>query len=502
MSFVDRAARAYQAFRAPIAAPVRDAVKLRSMPTSAPGPRALKPKKGKRLERLAFDYRRWMPSDVEHALASANGAGELRQVAAIAAWVKSNPVVAGVLEGRTSTPWLPYGVKYSDAAAAWLQGTETERGWRERITDPAELEAINLDDYNAGFGGGVFIWNEQVGHPELQALDNAGFKYLPGENRWQYHGWSKVYDVEPGNGVWVLKTRVKNDPWRDGAWHKIAYSVIDALQATMQRSVWTHMFAMPTVLAKFPLGGSDIQKARFTESIIGASLRVIGATPGYDLDFKQATAEGSDTFKQAEDKLREDVSILAWGTTGLISGGSGFANSDLFERSRAAVLEKEARKEGTFENAQIWPVALGWAVRAGMLPRGAEQACIEYNAESPVVVQQKATAAKSLIDAGYTPEEAQRRVGLEKHSYAGKVLAAVPTPPPSPESLPEARDAAEPEPSYSETIAAQMNERGDQACPCDRKDSRYCPSCGVVRRQEIKDGQWAPVWMPVRRRTA
>lgn len=37
---------------------------------------------------------------------------------------------------------------------------------------------------------------------------------------------------------------------------------------------------------------SEEQKRAFTQSIISAALRVIGVTPGYDLDFKQASAGG------------------------------------------------------------------------------------------------------------------------------------------------------------------------------------------------------------------
>lgn len=487
MSLLGRAAAAYRAFSGPqvTAAPARDAVKLRSMPTQVPGRRAKK-----RVERLAFDYRRWMPSDVENALSTANGSGYLLNAASIAAWVKSNPIVYGVMEGRASTPWLPCGVKYSDEASAWLLGSESEKGWRERIADPSELEAISIDDYNAGWGGGIFVWNEQKGHPELVALDNAGFRYLPGEDRYQYHGWSRVFDVEPGNGVWVLKTRVKSDPWRDGAWHKLAYAIMDSLQGDIQRAMWMHVFSMPTILAKYPLGSSEEQKARFTNSILGSALRVIGVTPGFDLDAFQASAEGAQTFKDVNERLERVVSILVWGTVGLLAGGSGFANSDLFEQMKAAAVGKEARKQARFENEQIWPQSLDWASRVGMISRGATSACVEYNPETPAVILKKAQAAEALMKAGYQPEEAQRRAGIEKQAYGDEA-------PPS-GVRPTALTTEElPEPSYSEQLAKQMSERNDRTCPHNRE--RYCPSCGVRERHELREGAWATVWHPIRR---
>jgi hypothetical protein len=440
------------------------------------------------------------------------------------------------MEGRCGTPWLPCGVKYSDEASAWLLGVpNVRRGWRERVADPSELEAIAIDDFNAGWGVGIFIWNEKKGHPEHIALDNAGLRYLPDRDGYQYHGWSRVFDVEPGNGIWTLKTRVKSDPWRDGAWHKLAYPVMDALQAEIQRGVWMHVFSMPTVLAKYPLGSSDDQKVRFTQSFLGTAIRVIGATAGYDMDFKQASAEGAQTFKDVEERLERAVSILVWGTVGLLAGGSGFANSQLFEQMKSGVVAKEAWKQATFENDQIWPVVLDWAARAGHISRSAVDACIEYNPETPAVILNKASAAKALMDAGYTPEEAQRRAGIEKQAYdmpddkrgasaaifAYHIEQGIVTPnevrqtlglPPTAwgeeprtqgenEKAPaDARLEEFPEASYSETLAARMNERGDLRCPHDR--DKYCPSCGVRRRHEERDGQWVDTWMPVVRSAA
>lgn len=499
MNLLDRAmagaSAAYRAFNAPAisTAPARDAVKLRSMPTTAPGRRAGK----KRMERLAFDYRRWMPSDVENALALANGSGDLRQAASIGAYVKANPIVSGVWGGVVSTPWLEYGVKYSDEASAWLMGTDTSKGWREQITNPAELEAVAADDYNSGWGVGIFIWNEQKGRPEHVALDNAGARYLPGEDRYQYHGWNRVYDVEPGNGIWTLKTRVKSDPWRDGAWHKLAYGILDSLQGDIQRAVWMHVFAMPTILAKYTLGSSETQKREYTSSIIGSALRVIGVTPGFDLDFKQASAEGADTFKDVNERLERIVSIYVWGTIGLLAGGSGFSNSDLFEQMRSGVVGKEARRQAQYENEQIWPVVLDWAARAGHISRAAAGACIEYNPETPAVVLKKALAAKALTEVGYSADEAQMRVGLKKQAYgeesptSGVRLTVAAPPPDEPE-----------EPEYSEALAARMTERSLDECP--HGETRSCRSCRVVRRFEVQDGATAyrPVWHAWTRRAA
>jgi len=154
----------------------------------------------------------------------------------------------------------------------------------------------------------------------------------------------------------------------------------------------------------------------------------------------------------------------------------------------------------------------------------------------------KAKAAKDLIDCGYTPEEAQRRVGLQKQAVPGvkettgasapifayhiqggivtpnevrNTLGLEPKPggdtlpivagqPPQPPPLAmelstEPREEETPEPHYSETIADALNERGEAVCPCDRHEPRSCPRCGVTRRPMMKDDVWVDTWQPRRR---
>lgn len=506
-NFFSRLDRAYQAFRASQAPPASNAVKLRSMPDGALAReiRASKPPRGKRpIPRMPIDYRRFMPTDIEAALDIANGSGVLGGVggcATIARWVKANPVVWGVTKGLTAIPWRPVGIKHSEEAAAWLEGTPERRGWRKKICDPAELEDMASNRFHAGYCVGLMVWDEERGHPELQSLDPAGLRYLRGEDRYQYHGWSKVFDLPRcPDGVWVFDGLLKNSPWREGAWHRIGYDNHAALNAMMLEDLWMQVFAMPTVLAYHPQGASEDQKARFTQKAIGAALKVLGVTAGYKLEFAQARAEGKDAFKQAVDRLRENVSILTWGTIGLIAGGSGFSNSDLFELQMYLRQAEEAERQARLENEQIWPFVLDWGVRRGDLSKSACNAIVEYQIESAAVIKRKAEAAKALIDAGYNPAEAQRRVGLEK--------AAMPVPEPAPASgvrsvaAPEARDEEPEEPGYSDGLAARMTERGLETCP--HGEARSCRSCRVVRRFEVQDGAdpYRPVWHAWTRRAA
>jgi hypothetical protein len=480
----------------------KDAVALRSMPTRTfVDSHIIGPKK-RRIARQAIDFVEYTPNDIQGAMDAANGSGVLQGrygVGSIAAWLDSNPVYHGVTEARVNIPWRRVGIKHSDEAAAWLEGTPTARGWRKRIADPAELAMCHRNRHTAGYCGGLVLWNEEKGHPEFQALDTAQFRYVLSDDRWEYHGWSKVFRVTPGDGVWVLDGLTKNDPWRHGSWYRLGKDNHNALNATMLEAIWMQAFAMPTVLAYHPQGASEDQKQRFTTKLIGAALKVVGVTGGYKLEFAQAKAEGKDTFDQVTQRLRENVSIDTWGTLGLIAGGSGFANSDLFDAMKDETIAIEAERQARMENEQLWQPVLDWGVRRGDLSPAARNAILEYLTESPAVIERKAKAAKALIDQGYTPEEAQRRVGLEKQAMP-ETAPTSGVRPITPPVAPETREEEEPEPSYSEKLASDMTTHNRTECP--HGETRACRSCRVALRYETTGDGYKPVWQSFARRAA
>jgi hypothetical protein len=509
MNIFDRASRAYEAFRE------TPGVRLREMPTQRDmrkirGDKPFSQQKGtKPFQRRSWHNRRWMPPDIEGALAQCDGSGNIRDAMLISGWVQSDPIVAGIAKGLTMIPHGQVGVLYSDEAAAWLEGTKEKPGMRTQIAPPSELVVSASNEFFGGQCVGLLVRNDTLGIPVYEALDPAGLRYQHHRRMWQYHGWSAVFDISTDDFIqnergqielnpWVLGTLSTNRPWFEGQWHKLGYKVMQAQLAAELRDVWSNAFSMPIVVAKTPQGASNDQRARFTESILGAFLRVIGVTPGYDVDLKQATAEGSDVFTQSEKNLIEAASIAIWGTTGLISGGQGFANADLFEQMAAKIISAFAAHLARRDNGQIWRRVLQWAAQRGHISKAAAQAQIEYRTDSAAVIERKAKAAKALVDVGVTPEEARKQVGLSSLA----VPEAAPISGVQPAAPPETREDELPEPTYSEGIAEQLNARNEEVCPCDAHADRYCPRCGVVRRKEVRDGQWASVWQPVRRRAA
>ena len=495
MSLWNRAARAVQAFRT--AEPSKDAVSLRSMPTGDFA-RTIRRSK-KRINRMPQNYRMFEPASIREALDMADRSGVLGGpfgAASVAKWVRSNPVVHGVTSPLFDFTHGPVNVLHSEEAAAWLEGTATNRGTRTQICDPAELENTAINRHHCGWNVGLFTWNDCTGMPEFQSLDPAGVRYIPGEDRYEFHGWSKVFKIEPGNGIWVFDSLVKNAPWAEGAWQRLGNDCYGAINAAMLEDLWQQMFAIPWVWAVAPQGASDAQKAKFWSSAVGgAVLRVLGVTPGYDLKFLQATAEGKDSFAASDARLERHVAIDTWGTVGLISGGAGFSNSDLFDKMKDEKRKKESGRQSRMENEQIWGPVLDWAVRAGKLSPSARNACVEYQVDSPAVIKSQAEAATILVEKlGYTPDEACKVVGLSK---AALPQVATPAPVPAPMALEEEPD----EPGYSESLAEKMTARGLTECP--HGETRYCRSCRVVRRYDVgDDNAYKPVWHAYARRAA
>jgi hypothetical protein len=574
MNVFDRASRAYNAFREEPGARLREMPTTRDMPKIR-GKEPYAQRKGtKPFQRLSWHNREWMPPDIKGALAECDRSGHTMNANTISGWVQSDPIVSGIAKGLTMIPHGQVGVLYSDEAAAWLEGTKDKPGMRVQIAPPNELVVVASNEFFGGECVGLLVRDEAQGIPVFEALDPAGLRYQHHRRTWQYHGWSCVYDISTEDFIrgengemelnpWILGTLSKNRPWFEGQWHKLAYKVLQAQLSAELRDVWQNAFSMPIIVARTPQGASNDQRAKFTESILGAFLRVIGVTPGYDVEMKQATAEGSDVYTQSEKNLIEAASIAIWGTTGLISGGQGFANADLFEQMAAKIISAFAAHLARRDNTQIWRRVLQWAAQRGHISKAAAHAQIEYRTDSAAVIATKAKAAKALVEVGVSPEESRKQVGITSLSMPGtkvdestqtprlvgaiqsavQIVTAVAAnemprdagiaqlkylinvdsaeaeemmgsagagfvasvdgrPPLPPAALPEAREEEEPEPTYSEMVAEQLNARNESVCPCPNKADRHCPRCGVVRRKEVQDGQWIDTWKPTRRRAA
>ena len=201
-------------------------------------------------------------------------------------------------------------------------------------------------------------------------------------------------------------------------------------------------------------------------------------------------------FAQALAELERAVSILTWGTVGLIAGGSGFSNSDLFERNKAAVLEKEARKEARFENEQIWRPVLDWACRAGKISKTARDACIVYNAESPRSFSKRPPLQLHLSPPGIRPKKPNNAL-VSKNTHCPNL----------PHKAVSVRFARGPRGRCARAVLfGKTRRRYDREKPHGMPSRRNAclsfVSCRVALRYETTDDGYRPVWQSFARRAA
>ncbi len=412
-----RIAAAYEAFRGE---PVRDSIRLAAPPSEAPGPAGARTRAAvesvgsldldKRLERIPLDRMRWLRVDVEDAKHRANQ-GDLFRAAQIAQWVKEDLVDGGLMLTRCSVPRLPREWRGDDEARIWLQGEGRSPGVFDRILPPGEIEELCIDHLDLGVGIGCFIQPAGAKYPRLVRLDNQGLRYIPGQNRWQYQGFGKTYDVTPGDGVWVLNANGYSDPWREGLWIGLGNDLVSAAGSTLARDAFVHRFALPMLLAKYPGGASEPQKLSFFESVAGGIMSVIGVTPGYSVDLVQARAEGAQVFKDSEERQERRAAIAICGTSGIMDGGAGFANGALFQQVKDHLVHRTGQDAASFINDQALPAVLAWAARAGHLSRRDRELVLAYDTTPPQARESEAKAIEAAMRAFVAQLEAAERAG-------------------------------------------------------------------------------------------
>lgn len=521
------AARAFQAAR--VGELGRDAVNLPRPPSSPPGPPAqpMRREAGpvfdvapseKRIERIPLDRVRWLRADVESAKHAAN-LGDMTRAAQLAQWVKEDLVCGGLMLTRCSVPRLPRQWSGSEEARAWLQGEGDKPGVFDRVMPPSELEEKAVDHLDLGIGVSCFVQPEGSPLPRLVRLDNQNLRYIPGLNRWQYYGYNRLYNVTPGDGVWVFHAQSATDPWRGGLWPGLSNDLVSSVTSTLSRDAFVQRFGLPTILAEAPLGASDDQKGAFWESFVHGIIAVIGMTPGYKASILQAKAEGADVFKDSEARQERRAAIAICGTEGILSGGQGFANSALFVQVKGHLVQRTGQDLCATLNEQAIPQLLYYASRSGKISRKEHELVLAYDTTPPEARKLEAEALSAAAKAVKDLEEAG--FAVDKKIFGGRfqvpeIRTEAPTTPPLVEvpandgGSVEAREEP-PEPGYSEQLAEVLTQHARPTCRHGEEQGiklETCRRCGVRRQDVYEPGQnGAPgayriVWKPIAARVA
>lgn len=529
MSLIDRAKSAYGAFvssgrkvdavrlKAPPAAPVgpvgnrvADVVASVNVPPAA----RHRPRR-RRVAPLPVDRSRWLRADIEAAEHQANS-GDLRRAAQIAQWVKEDLVCGGLMLTRCSVPRLPREWRGDDEARVWLQGEGSVPGCFDRIHPPGELEEMAIDHLDLGAGVAIYVQPEGQPYPRLTRLDNQFLRYLPSEDRWQYQGWGQVYDVTPGDGVWVLHTNGLVDPWRRGIWSALGYDQVSEDGAGLARDGFIWKFGTPFVVAKAPTGAAEEQKASFWEGTLNFVMGFAGVTPGYDIELIQPEATGREVFTDAEARVERRAMIRIAGQVVTVTGGVGFANAEIFATIASHLVARTGQDLATCLNEQCLPSVLEWSERAGHLsPSCGRSLLLAYDTMPPQARQAEANAMKAAAEAvtaleaaGFAVDRSEMQARFRLPGKPLEVrLPAVPVPqlpePATPNDAKADADAGPPPIDYAADLARSMNEHVPPVEQCRHGFKNSCPRCGI-RREDVlvpgADGQphgWRVQWRPI-----
>lgn len=371
MNVFDRASAAFNAF---VSVP-------QTRHADVPGPRgertrerlakaAPQQRRRRRISPIAIDRTRWLRADIERAEHAANS-GQLQQAAQIADWCKADLAVGGLLSTRCSVPRLPREWRGDDEARAWLQGEGQVPGCFDAIFPPGELEELAIDHLDLGVGVGVFVHPPSSPLPRLVRLDNQYLRYQPGEDRWQYQGYGKTYNIEPNNCdgpggrpiQWFLHLNGEQDPWRRGIWAGLGYDQVSEDGAGLHRDGFIWRFGNPFVIAESPQGMAEHHKIDFWGAVKQWTMGFAGVTPGHKVSLLQPQATGREVFEDAEEKVERRAMLRIAGQVVTTTGGVGFANAEVFATIASHLVARTGQDLAATLNTSAIPIVLNWAAR-------------------------------------------------------------------------------------------------------------------------------------------
>lgn len=511
MSLIDRASAAYSAFVA--GPPPRDIDTIFSAVPRGPNgettqsePTRERASRKRRLSPIMVSRSRWLRADVERAINAAN-TGQLRDAAQIADWVKDDLVVGGLAATRCSFPRLKRKWQGDDCVRQWFEGNSETPGVFDEFFPPDELEELAVDHLIAGWGVAPFVIYADKRFPQLTRIDNQWTRYQAGANHYVYQSQGETLKITPGNGVWVFHGDGQ-DPWHRGIWKGLGFDQVSEDQAGLNRDAFIGKYSNPFVIAKAAQGLADEQKFTGWRALQKWTMGFLGTVGGFDVQILQPKAEGREVISDAEAKVERRAMMRIAGQIVTSLGGPGFANAEIFATIASFLVARSADSLTRTLNAQAIPQIIKWAQYHGYLPPGKLSASLTYDTKPPQALKAEADAIKAAMDA-FVAQVAASKAANDPSlmpnvpEYIDRFrLSASPTIS-IPESLPtetNAKPEEEPEPTYSEGIATELNARNDETCPCG--EGRACYRCGVSRKWAVANGQWARAWMPFRRRAS
>lgn len=300
---------------------------------------------------------RWYLADLERAMANAD-AGDLHMAAELAASLRRDAALAGILSTRTrGVINLERKWRGDEGLVSQLVGVDGDRAVFDAMCPAAELELLAADGVLLGVGVAELLPVEGRDYPVLVRLDPRWLVYRWAENRWYYRATVGLLPITPGDGRWVLHLdggRVA--PWQSGLWYALGQSWIDKQHARLHQANWEAKLANPARAAVAPLGATETERRGFLQRLIAWGINTVFELPvGWDVKIIESNGRGWESFTKTIERSEREYAIALAGQVVTITGGTGFANADVHRAIRADLIESTATALASTINSQIVP---------------------------------------------------------------------------------------------------------------------------------------------------
>jgi hypothetical protein len=382
------------------AEPLHPAVEARGWLTAYPTPEN-ENARGVRPPRV-YAQTRWDPVQADEALRAAE-LGNMLGIAKFLDAMHRDGVIAGIMGVRTSgmlrcptkftgDPWLLDKLRGRDPLyspdGVLLEPGEEGLFWG--MYPESEQAAMLWDGIMAGVAVGERV--PRPGKPpRLRHLPLHYLRYRYESDFWYYQSGGTIWEVNPGDGRWVLFTPYGRErPWIKGMWWPCSLPFIERQNVVFDQLRWQAQLADPLKVIEAQAGAHEHHRNFLINFVNRLWRRAAGLVtpPNYKASLVESNGQGYKVYQQAYDQAAKDLQITLAGSTVAVEGGSGFVNASIYRdiaADKTAMVAEEWAACLHEQGHQPWTASMGQ-------PRG-RAPWTRWDIRSP---EQRDAEAKSL----------------------------------------------------------------------------------------------------------